>query len=392
MIRMFNSLAWEVRLNRLAKLFVCKEIMQQQPYDAFRILLLVGLMFVICIISIVMGLTHFFLTGIYINIVMNLLGSLYIAFLIYSVYKNKFITWQSHGLVLLAFFYFPLYSEINEAQDYSLAWMFIVPFSVIAILGRSTGLRYLLVFYIIIFTQSYQAIGIWDNGNWSELSFTRFALANLLGTALAVVIDLAQSGLNQRLKEQKVKELGYVEELERLTMIDSLTNVYNRRYLNEVVTNRVKSLSRTDTYLVFFIIDIDYFKHYNDTFGHLAGDEVLIKIAQAIKDYIKRYDDLVFRLGGEEFGGVITTNEPKENTKWLAGLTGAIEALKIKHSELADLPYVTISVGVYYCHANKVRNISDLYRAADKALYKAKDLGRNRTVLWDENKPEVITS
>lgn len=383
---------WATKSEELALFFVTKEMIEDQPFQAFRNLLLVGLMLVICVLAVFVGFIHLFLTDTYINFSMNLMGSLYLVFLIYSVHKNKNLTWQPHAFVVLAFLYFPLYVYINQAQDYSLAWLFIVPFSMIAILGRRLGLRYLFLFYLIIFSMAYQALGIWDNGNWNELSLLRFVLASLLGLALALVIDQAQAGLNERLKAQKTKEKGYIKELERLTMIDSLTNVYNRRYLNDVVTDRVKTLSRTDTYLAFFIIDIDYFKHYNDTFGHLAGDEVLIEVAQAIKNYIKRYDDLVFRLGGEEFGGVITTNEPDETVTWLAGLVPHIENLNIEHSPLADLPHLTISVGIYYCHANRVKNISDLYRAADEALYIAKDLGRNRAVLWDAKQHKEVTS
>ena len=381
---------WSSKLERTALLFVTQEMIDEHPYEAFRSLLLVGLMLVISLIALVMGFLHFFLTDIFINVLMNVAGASYLAFLIFSIYKNKRLTWQIHAFVLLAFLYFPVYVYINQAEDYSLVWLFIVPFSIIAIMGRHLGLRYLLIFYLIIFTLVYQSLGEWDKVVWTELGFFRFVIASLLGIALAVVIDLAQTGLNERLKAQKIKEKGYVKELERLTMIDSLTNVYNRRYLNEVVTDRVKTLSRSDAYLVFFIIDIDYFKYYNDTFGHMAGDEVLIEIANKIKDYIKRYDDLVFRLGGEEFGGVVTTKEPQETAKWLAGLVPAIENLNIKHSSQADLPNVTISVGIYYSPASQVKNISDLYRAADKALYVAKDLGRNRTVLWEANNPKEI--
>lgn len=375
---------WPTNLEKLALLFVTPEMVKQQPYVAFKNLLLAGLMLVIALISVVFGVFHFILTKEMTSVTMNLIGSTYIFILVYSIYKTKSIKWQSHAFVLLAFLYFPLYVYLNEAQNYSLAWLFIVPFSIIAILGNVAGLRYILVFYMIIFTMAYQAIGVWDNGAWNEISFSRFVVASFLAVALAMVIETAQSGLNKSLQAEKAKEKGYIEELKRLTTIDSLTGLYNRRYLNEVINDRIKTLSRTDAYLMFFIVDIDHFKFYNDSFGHLAGDEVLIKIAHTVKNYIKRYDDLVFRLGGEEFGGIITTNKPEETAKWLAGLVPEIESLEIEHSSLCNLPKVTISVGIRYCKASKKPDISHLYRTADEALYQAKEQGRNSAVIWQE--------
>lgn len=375
---------WPTNLEKLALLFVTPEMVKQQPYVAFKNLLLAGLMLVIALISVVFGVFHFILTKEMTSVTMNLIGSTYIFILVYSIYKTKSIKWQSHAFVLLAFLYFPLYVYLNEAQNYSLAWLFIVPFSIIAILGNVAGLRYLLVFYMIIFTMAYQAIGVWDNGAWNEISFSRFVVASFLAVALAMVIETAQSGLNKSLQAEKAKEKGYIEELKRLTTIDSLTGLYNRRYLNEVINDRIKTLSRTDAYLMFFIVDIDHFKFYNDSFGHLAGDEVLIKIAHTVKNYIKRYDDLVFRLGGEEFGGIITTKKPEETAKWLAGLVPEIESLEIEHSSLCNLPKVTISVGIRYCKASKKPDISHLYRTADEALYQAKEQGRNSAVIWQE--------
>lgn len=375
---------WPTNLEKLALLFVTPEMVKQQPYVAFKNLLLAGLMLVIALISVVFGVFHFILTKEMTSVTMNLIGSTYIFILVYSIYKTKSIKWQSHAFVLLAFLYFPLYVYLNEAQNYSLAWLFIVPFSIIAILGNVAGLRYILVFYMIIFTMAYQAIGVWDNGAWNEISFSRFVVASFLAVALAMVIETAQSGLNKSLQAEKAKEKGYIEELKRLTTIDSLTGLYNRRYLNEVINDRIKTLSRTDAYLMFFIVDIDHFKFYNDSFGHLAGDEVLIKIAHTVKNYIKRYDDLVFRLGGEEFGGIITTKKPEETAKWLAGLVPEIESLEIEHSSLCNLPKVTISVGIRYCKASKKPDISHLYRTADEALYQAKEQGRNSAVIWQE--------
>lgn len=366
---------------RLQLLFVEDFLLDENPYLAFRQLLLAAFMLVIAGVLFIFILVHSFITGNFNNVIINTVGLLWLAGLLIRLHRTKQLGHTGHYITVAIIVFFQFFAHINQNQEFSLIWVFFVPFVVIASVGRKAGTAYLMLFFSMMIYQSYTGLGVWDSETWSILSFSRFIGALFLGYVLALVMDMAITELNERIQQQREIEADYAQELKRLTTIDSLTEVYNRRYLNEVVADRIRALARTDSYLAFFIIDIDYFKLYNDSYGHLEGDQVLIKVAKCIKQYIKRYDDLVFRLGGEEFGGVITTDQPDETVKWLAGLVPEVEGLKLVHSPEAELPYVTISVGVYFCPANQVRSISELYRASDKALYKAKNLGRNRAVI-----------
>lgn len=92
------------------------------------------------------------------------------------------------------------------------------------------------------------------------------------------------------------------KKLENVSYTDSLTTLHNRRYFNLVYERELKRAQRTHSYITFMMLDIDYFKQYNDTYGHLEGDYALKSVAKVLKDTLKRPSDYVFRLGGEEFG------------------------------------------------------------------------------------------
>lgn len=368
---------------KLISLFVEPQVMDSDPYKAFRILLTVGLTSLIAIIAVSFGVYHFWLTGIHISMLMNFVGALALVYFIFVIHKQKRVGWVAHGLGVAMLLYFPLFISVNQAADYSMAWLFFVPFAVIPILGSRLGLRYLTVFYVIVFYQAFQGVGVWDEGFWSLLSFSRFAVASLMGLGLALVINSASIWLNDKIREEKEKEKSYINKLKVLSTTDSLTQVYNRHYFQASLDKKVEELQDSDAYLTFFILDIDHFKLYNDEYGHHKGDEVLHKVAQTIRNFVKRRDDLVFRLGGEEFGGILTSEHPVETEEWLKPLKDEIVALNIPHAKQAPEDFITISMGLYSSQIDSKNTIDKLYSIADKALYKAKRMGRNRVCIAD---------
>ncbi|MEA1988003.1 MAG: GGDEF domain-containing protein, partial [Pseudomonadota bacterium] len=154
-----------------------------------------------------------------------------------------------------------------------------------------------------------------------------------------------------------------------------------RHFFNKTLEKKLAQLKGTSEFLTFFILDIDHFKLYNDHFGHQKGDEALILVANAIQNYIKSRDEVVFRLGGEEFGGLITNQNPKEMADWIAKLNSEVAKLKIVHADNAPETFLTVSIGVYSSHVKDMDSIRCLYRKADEALYLAKQEGRNKTVV-----------
>lgn len=185
-----------------------------------------------------------------------------------------------------------------------------------------------------------------------------------------------------KLVKEKTNELLEVnEKLELLSRTDSLTNISNRRYFNEYLKKEWNRAIREKTSLSIIMSDIDYFKQYNDTYGHLEGDICLKNIALCLKDSINRSTDLLARYGGEEFVIVLqNTNSP---FSLAVKVIKSIENLKIPHKNSKVSEFVTMSIGIITVSPNKDNNILDFLQKADDALYQAKEKGRNQVVYYD---------
>ncbi|HEY9695598.1 MAG TPA: diguanylate cyclase [Oculatellaceae cyanobacterium] len=195
---------------------------------------------------------------------------------------------------------------------------------------------------------------------------------NLLGalsTQLAIAIQQAQ--LYQQLESANI-------ELQRLANLDGLTQLANRRYFDEYLNSEWKRLAREEAPLSLILCDIDFFKTYNDTYGHLAGDKCLIEVANAIRNATKRPADLVARYGGEEFA-VILPNTDASGAMHLAELIRKlVKKLKISYLNSSETLGVTLSLGVASTIPNHQSEPVGLIRDADIALYQAKESGRDR--------------
>lgn len=162
-----------------------------------------------------------------------------------------------------------------------------------------------------------------------------------------------------------------------LSITDGLTSLFNRRYFNDSATAYMQNCLRDNAYFGFLILDIDNFKKYNDTYGHQKGDVVLKRVADVIKEVFKREEDLVFRLGGEEFGILISAKK-EDDIKLLAEKARkSIESLGIEHINNKPYSVVTASFGLTILKdVNK--HIDEVYSLSDELLYKAKEKGRNQ--------------
>ena len=166
--------------------------------------------------------------------------------------------------------------------------------------------------------------------------------------------------------------------LEKMSITDGLTNVYNRRFFNEYTPKIINMAKRNNDLISFVLIDIDYFKLYNDTYGHQMGDKALIKVSKAIKDSLKRADDYCFRLGGEEFGVIFKANSKENAIDFANNIRTNIENLHIEHSKNSASSYITVSIGVVCKNSNEIHDIHDIYKHTDDLLYEAKNSGRNK--------------
>lgn len=184
--------------------------------------------------------------------------------------------------------------------------------------------------------------------------------------------------LSQTLQDKNNELKKYIQIIEEISITDGLTNIYNRRHFNEMFPKVINSAKRKDELVCFLLLDIDHFKQYNDNYGHKAGDDVLVEFAKCLKVNLRRADDMVFRLGGEEFG-VVFKSETKEKALEFANmLKGNIIDLKIEHKYSSVSNYVTASMGLICKYGNEIKDMDEVYKEADGLLYKSKENGRNQ--------------
>jgi len=169
------------------------------------------------------------------------------------------------------------------------------------------------------------------------------------------------------------------KELSDLSITDCLTDIYNRRYFQEIFEKKISLLNRHNHQFSFALIDIDFFKDYNDCYGHHAGDIALKELSTLFKQTFNRPNDYVFRLGGEEFGILFDVNDSDDANKIIEDLRQKVEDLKLKACNTTVSEYMTISIGLG--NIKKVSKDIDstvIYDEIDKLLYNSKENGRNQ--------------
>lgn len=302
-------------------------------------------------------------------------------FALYNLKKYKQLHIAAKLATINLMFFFLTFVYVNGSSHFSLIWTIFLPIFSILTNGKKTGLYFSLIFYTLLFTMSFIAIGEWANGEWLLQDWLRLVFASSMLTFIMYMNESALEESDKKLIEIREQERVHIQELHDLSTTDQLTGLFNRRYYNDATPMLISVAKRNNHFITFFILDIDYFKHYNDYYGHVKGDETLIKVSQAIKSHIQRDDDFVFRLGGEEFAGIVISDDKEKTHEWIISTCKVIEDLKIQHNKSEVSEYVTASIGIAtICH-QKNYDMDNLYHFADEALYIAKDSGRNRSNL-----------
>ncbi|MDZ8259675.1 diguanylate cyclase domain-containing protein [Nostoc sp. ChiQUE01b] len=192
--------------------------------------------------------------------------------------------------------------------------------------------------------------------------------------ATQVAIAIGQSELYQQLQRAN-------QQLENLVMVDELTQIANRRCFDNRLNSVWQYLLREQGFVSLLLCDIDYFKQYNDTYGHATGDDCLRFIAKAFKQSVKRSRDLVARYGGEEFVVILPDTDSDGAFCVAQEIHKALEQLNIPHAASAVKHHVTLSIGIATVIPTPNMVSLDLIEAADQALYQAKANGRNRSCI-----------
>jgi len=182
-----------------------------------------------------------------------------------------------------------------------------------------------------------------------------------------------------KLKETNQKLEKYVNQIEEIAITDELTELYNRRYFNEVFPKEIQRAVRGRQAISFLMIDADYFKLYNDNYGHQKGDEALAAIGKVLKCSCKRASDIPVRLGGEEFGLIFSNSDAQQAAAFAEAIRNSVEYLKIEHAFNKATGHISVSCGlVTIINQTQKTDMDELYKIADKALYSAKKNGRNQ--------------
>lgn len=229
-----------------------------------------------------------------------------------------------------------------------------------------------------IYKKMYESLK--KEGNWNTELQDRDKKGNKYWVDLHVI----------QIKDKNNSPIGYHSYIQNITsnkilrdisITDGLTNLFNRRYFDEVFEKQIKISARDKKLLAFTIMDIDHFKQYNDTYGHQDGDSVLKKVSLTITTSLNRADDYIFRLGGEEFG-MLYFVENKDDAFIIADQTRkSIEGLHIKHVGNSASPYITISMGLSIMGSDNIYDKEAIYKITDQKLYQAKKSGRNKVIV-----------
>lgn len=228
-------------------------------------------------------------------------------------------------------------------------------------------------------TALYLATYLWVASD-SPGFYLRQELVVIFAVGFASVMCSVASERFRRQRERSKQLARQLEDTNRrladLALRDPLTGVYNRRFLEEFLANEIARAQRQGTSLVVAMVDLDDFKLYNDTQGHLAGDELLRRVAEVTDSCIRR-SDVVARYGGEEFTVVLVETNPHDGARVLERIRSAVASLPVPGAYLLPWGAVTVSAGVA-CYPHDGATARELLGRADDALYRAKALGKNR--------------
>lgn len=198
------------------------------------------------------------------------------------------------------------------------------------------------------------------------------------GAAPTCLIQISDSSTS--VKREKML-MSHSDALKRAAITDSLTGIYNRRFFDESYTLALRNAKRNRSSLSLFMIDVDYFKPYNDHYGHIQGDKALQMVANALRAQMRRPTDICARYGGEEFVMLIPGITDAQAQGFAERLCASVADLNIAHEKSAAASHLSISVGVHTMTPEQGSEGKSLLRGADEALYRAKHDGRNQVAV-----------
>lgn len=285
---------------------------------------------------------------------------------------DELIPWDPHFLhvpILISGMLFALYLHMVPAARYLMlmVWFVALFFAV----GR-LGFREV-VGLATVMTAMYLGT-VWHLIRQEE-AFLSLAL-EAAHAAVFLVINVYAGLVLERLRSKRRETQELRRTLAEQAITDALTGLPNRRYMEEFLEAELARIRRYGGQCAVAMVDVDDFKHYNDTLGHLAGDEVLRKLAEVMQEEV-RVSDVVARFGGEEFGIIMVNTDPDEAEEAAERLRREVEDRSFDREEIQPGGDLTVTVG-FACCPRDGESYEELIEAADEALYRAKRAGKNR--------------
>ena len=188
-----------------------------------------------------------------------------------------------------------------------------------------------------------------------------------------MVPKIIKTRINMHMSQKR-----YRDKLERMSAVDGLTSIPNRRRFDEYINQEWRRAVRNKYPLSLLMIDIDHFKSYNATYGHLKGDECLQTVTRKIGQYLRRPSDMVARYGGEEFSVVLPDTPSSSAFELGKRIWSGVGSMNIEHTGAPNVGHLTISIGIASTIPDRKQQLSQFIQTADQNLYKSKDEGRNR--------------
>ena len=217
--------------------------------------------------------------------------------------------------------------------------------------------------------------------NYWLLNVDRAILATMFLLFVSMLLISAKINnylLNKVFRLSREKET-LIDDLHKLSITDSLTGLYNRRYFESILQEEWYKAQRNHYSLVLVSIDVDNFKLINDNFGHPYGDNFLIYIAELLKNYFRRANDIICRIGGDEFSVIIVNQSIQEALAICNSFNAKFNDNKPQDKQL--MRKITLSMGIVSIQFNHESKIENLVTCADEALYQAKKEGKNKMII-----------
>jgi diguanylate cyclase (GGDEF)-like protein/PAS domain S-box-containing protein len=224
------------------------------------------------------------------------------------------------------------------------------------------------------------------HGKWSvhhngdEKSDPRYIVVSGIDITAEIELQDSDRRMRKMVRQQMLDLEKQNRHLQKISHFDHLTGIYNRRFFDDTLHESIDRQQHRDVPISLLMCDVDFFKQYNDTYGHVAGDAVLKKIGQLLSEFTRSDTDIAARYGGEEFALILPLTGRREARELAKRIQQAIAEAGILHGSSAVSPYITLSIGIATSKPSSLSDARSFVNLADRQLYLAKRNGRNSIV------------